>query len=198
MFTETKILKKLIKNAYKGSGLHVEHTDKGWLAISGWWWRLEIGYLELSNEIKAQLVECIGEIPEPGEAYLYIKRTDPQSEIPGTTYINLLEKWTQCQTEYSITNVVLRTADDFVAVLQGGSGCEIIPGWGVDLVRSKANDDECITGSGRSDSTTPYMIWADDEMAIGILKRGTKYQGEREFLEAVDECVLDWDFEIED
>lgn len=114
MFTETKILKKLIKNAYKGSGLHVEHTDKGWLAISGWWWRLEIGYLELSNEIKAQLVECIGEIPEPGEAYLYIKGTDPQSEIPGTTYINLLEKWTQCQTQYSITNVVLRTADDFV------------------------------------------------------------------------------------
>ena len=35
MFTDTQILKTLIKGAWKGSGLHIEHTEDGWLAVGG-------------------------------------------------------------------------------------------------------------------------------------------------------------------
>ena len=195
MFTETQILKRLIKNAWKGSGLHVEHTSEGWLAMSGFWWRLEVDYQQLNNKVKAQLIELIGEIPEEGEGYLYFKDQDPQSEMPGTTYMNLMERWTHCKTEYEITNVLLKTSQDNLAVLQSRDDKILIPEWAADLTLGETdNDGENEPGNGRSMNGEPYIIWANNKMALGIFKRGELYAGEREFIEAVHDTDLCWDF----
>lgn len=195
MFTETQILKRIIKSAWKGSGLHVEHTAHDWLALSGFWWRLEVDYQQLNNKVKAQLIELIGEIPERGEGYLYFKNTDPQSEMPGTTYQNLLEKWTRCNAQYEITNVLLKTSQDNLAVLQCGDSKILIPEWAADLTRGETDDDgENEPGNGRSMNGESYVIWANNKMALAIFKRGEQYAGEREFIDAVSEVDLCWDF----
>ena len=193
MFTDTAILKRLIKSAYKGSGLHVEHTVDGWLAMSGFWWRLEIDYQQLNKKIKAQLVELIGEIPEPGEGYLYIKDTDPQSEVPGMTFDGLMDKWAKSDRQYEITNVILKTSQDNVAILECGESKVLIPEWAADLTKGEVDlDGETLPGPARPHGG--YMIWANNKMALGIFIRGTQYAGEKEFVDAVRDVSLLWDF----
>lgn len=195
MFTDTQILKRLIKSAWKGSGLHVEHTESGWLAMSGFWWRLEVDYQQLNNKIKAQLIELIGEIPGEGEGYLYFKNQDPQSEIAGTTYMNLMEIFTRCKKTYEISNVILKTSQDNVAVLESAQDKLLIPEWAADLTQGEVDlDGESLPGPAKSDEHQSYVIWANNKMALGIFKRGTQYAGERDFLDAVSDCSLLWDF----
>ena len=195
MFTETQILKRLIKNAWKGSGLHVEHTSEGWLAMGGFYWQLEIDYRRINNKVKAQLIELVGELPEPGEAYLYRHKEDPQSEIPGTTFKALMHQWAdQKNKEYEITNVLLKTSQDNLAVLQCGDDKLLIPEWAADLVDGTLDEDENECGNGRSHSGDPYIYWANNLMALSVFKRGERYVGEKDFIDAVRDVDLCWDF----
>ena len=194
MFTETQILKRLIKNAYKGSGLHIEHTHNGWLALSGLMWRLEIDYQRINNKVKAQLVELVGDLPEEGEAYVYHHKEDPQSEIPGTTFCNLMQKFVECDQEYETTNVLLKTLEDNLIVMQCGESKILVPEWTAALVDGDIDMDENPCGNAKSRRGDSWLYWANNLMAVSVFKRGEKYLGEKDFLDAVADIDLKWDF----
>lgn len=66
MFTSDKILKKLIKEAYKLNRLKVARVGDTYY-ISGTTWKLECEKAFLKKEIKAAIIELAGELPDDGE-----------------------------------------------------------------------------------------------------------------------------------
>lgn len=198
MFVNENVLKRLIKAAWKGGGLHIEHTSEGWFAISGMYWSLEIDDQMLSNKVKAQIVELIGEIPEPGVACLYIKNTDPQYEVPGATYRNRMAEYDNLKEKsYQFSNVYLKAKNCNIVLLEGsGLRKVMIPEWAADLYDADAVEyDETKPEPGATDSRTAYVIWRNNVMSLMVLKREIRYQGEREFLDAVEEASLCWEFD---
>ena len=196
MFTETGSLKRLIKEAWKGAGLHIEHTAEGWLAMGGFWWELEIDDTQLSNKIKAQIVELIGELPERGEGYLYIKGHEPQSEIAGMTYHNRMAEYDKCSLTLRETNIIIKTENSTLSVLEHGGIKILVPEWATDLLHGEVDPDgETLPEDGRFDERNRYVIWRNDKMALAVWTREPRYAGEHNFLEAVQDCSLAWDFE---
>lgn len=70
MFLKTGELKKLMKSALKSSGLTVGNRN-GYFLVSGTAWELKTEIIAASNKFKAVVMELIGDIPEPGECYIY-------------------------------------------------------------------------------------------------------------------------------
>lgn len=198
MFTDTTILKTLIKRAWKGSGLHIEHTEDGWLAVGGLWWQFEIDDQEISNKIKAQIVELVGDLPELGQALVYYKKGDPQTEIPGTTFKNLMADWARREKEYQISNVILRTANDYSAVLEGKDDNILVPGWAANLVQGEVDADETLPVIAKGAEGRCNVIWANNKMALMVICGSTDYAGEKAFLEAVKGVDLTWEFVMEE
>ena len=200
MFVDVKVLNRLIKTAYKTGGLHIEHTESGWITISGFYWEVEVGDEELLNKLKAQLVELIGDIPGPGEAYMFEKGSDPQSEVIGCHYNNRMEFYDKLEHSYEISNVLLKTANGNVSILQSGTAPKImIPEWGTDLIDPDAVDyDELKPEPGRTNDKTPYIVWRNNVMALALMKRTPKYSGEREFMASTNESDFCWEFEVDE
>ena len=82
-----------------------------------------------------------------------------------------------------------------MAVLQCGSSKILIPEWAADLTRGETDDDgENEPGNGRSKRGDPSIYWANNVMALSIFKRAERYVGERNFMDAVRDIDLCWDF----
>ncbi|MBR4668416.1 MAG: hypothetical protein IKO76_06640 [Butyrivibrio sp.] len=200
MFVNEKVLKRLIKAAFKGMGLHIEHTSEGWLAMSGYMWNIEVDYQKLPNKIKAQIVELVGEIPSPGEGYLYLKGYSPQSEIPGMTYRNYMKEYDNPLRKYSFTNILIKTSENNLSVLESPDDDKIfVPEYIEDLIDENATEEgELKPEPGASSPGSSFVIWRNNVMALAAHKRDPRYAGERQFLEAVEGQSLRWEFDDED
>lgn len=72
MFLKAEILKKLMKEAYKKSGLAVANTGER-IYIAGSYWEMDILKKFLPKTILAQIIELAGELPEEGTRFLATK-----------------------------------------------------------------------------------------------------------------------------
>lgn len=77
MFLKPNIMKKLMKNAYKGNGLKVATiADNGggiWICIGGMTWSAEVRFDMMSKQFKGDLISLIGELPNIGESFTATK-----------------------------------------------------------------------------------------------------------------------------
>lgn len=87
MIFKTKVLKSLMQTAYKGHGLYVANQE-GNIILGGTWWFLSIEESVFPKKAKAALVELIGQLPVPGEAFRCTSAGN-QMELPS---FNLLEE----------------------------------------------------------------------------------------------------------
>ena len=71
MFINTKILKQLMKEAYK-SGLSIGQTEDE-IHISGKNWTADIKKRWMPKQIMAQIIELAGELPDVGNEKLYYR-----------------------------------------------------------------------------------------------------------------------------
>lgn len=85
MFVDIKILKSLIKSAYKGSGITIENQYDG-MAIHTDFWGVWIAEEDLTNEIKAAVVEVLGGLPGEDEAYTCWNKRENQTAIVKTLF----------------------------------------------------------------------------------------------------------------
>ena len=72
MFLKAEILKKLMKEAYKKSGLAVANTGER-IYIAGSYWEMDILKERLPKTILAQIIELAGELPDVGTRFLSTK-----------------------------------------------------------------------------------------------------------------------------
>lgn len=93
MFLKTGELKKIMKSSLKRHGLIVGNIKEHYLVYSDNW-GLSIESAYASNKFKAAIMELIGDLPEPGECYLYEigadKEITAQSEFG---YPDPFEEW---------------------------------------------------------------------------------------------------------
>ncbi len=85
MFINTQILKRLMKEAYKGKGLRVARTEERYY-ISGGHWELDVLTDFAPKEVLAQIMELTGDIPAMYESYL-ADESGNQSEFELPTVV---------------------------------------------------------------------------------------------------------------
>lgn len=81
MFINVAGFKRLLKEAWKTSGLTVWNND-GVIHVFGNYWKLIADYKNITPAIKAALVELIDEFPEAGEAFTARKGEGQQIIMP--------------------------------------------------------------------------------------------------------------------
>jgi hypothetical protein len=91
MFINVKALKKLMKEAYKTFGITVERHNGG-LMIASFSWGVWLENSELTNEIKAAVIEYTGEMPEKGTAFTVSKRDEGRVDITEPKYSHIYEE----------------------------------------------------------------------------------------------------------
>jgi hypothetical protein len=112
MFISSKVLPKLMKNAYKVK-LKIGNMNDGIIIISAEWmvW-LDEQYI--SNKIKAAIMELLGTIPKSGEAFSVWKDAkEPQREIIDDIVKNLFESIEDADQKLTITPITLNTWGQF-------------------------------------------------------------------------------------
>lgn len=88
MIFNKSVFKKLLKEAYKSSGLLVANKN-GRIVLSGSWWVMTMAQEVFTKEGKAALVELTGQLPEAGECFRCTSAGN-QIEIPPD-YIDIDE-----------------------------------------------------------------------------------------------------------
>lgn len=68
MIFNKSVFKKLLKEAYKSSGLLVANKN-GRIVLSGSWWVMTMAEEVFTKEGKAALVELTGQLPEVGGVF---------------------------------------------------------------------------------------------------------------------------------
>lgn len=90
MIFKTKVLKSLMQTAYKGHGLYVANQEGNIILGSGWWF-VSIEESVFPKKAKAALVELIGQLPIPGEAFRCTSAGN-QMELPVFDLLGEAEK----------------------------------------------------------------------------------------------------------
>lgn len=116
MFLNVGILKKLMKEAYKG-GLRVGKNAES-TYIAGSYWEFEILDKFLAKQIKAQIIELAGELPEVGEMFSATK-TGNQME---TAYHKNVDKDPRMMREITVTPFVIDHGSCALRILQDDEG----------------------------------------------------------------------------
>ena len=101
MFVKMSILKRLMKEAYKGNGLTLANNGEA-IMIAGTYWQMEIKRALMPKELLAAIIELAGALPDAGERYICDKGGN-QKEFGKPMEINP----EGCETEYIVTNVTL-------------------------------------------------------------------------------------------
>ncbi len=91
MFIKTNIFKRLLKEAYKGSGLVVGFTEEERYYIAGSYWCLMVYERYFTNKEKAAVIELIGNLPKRNE-YIRVREDEIQSMLPDETFIRVMDE----------------------------------------------------------------------------------------------------------
>ena len=111
------VLKKVIKSAYNIGHLHMGKRD-GKYILAGTWWFIEINESNLSNKIKAAIMELTGLLPERGEFYECSKE-DIQMEFPDVA-VGVLDKAAEflMPIEWKKTKILIEKASYITRIYQ--------------------------------------------------------------------------------
>ena len=163
MFFRQNILEKLIKEAYKGGGLHISHTlsdtDEPIYVIGGSWRVIWVGVEWLTKETKAAIIKLCGDLPRMGEAYRDVKDYPLQGEIENR-YENALKGYMKANEDVMKTKLIV-LYHNVLSVLQTPAGkIYLVDKTGMDLVDPTAIERE----EGETEPAGPFL--SQDKEAI--------------------------------
>lgn len=91
MFVNTKILKSLMKEAYKCGGLKLAQTEER-IYIAGNYWEMDVEKKYMPKQVMAQIIDLAGEIPDIGirKRYYRVNGKDESQDAEGTTVVEAI------------------------------------------------------------------------------------------------------------
>lgn len=192
MFIAKSKFKALLKEAFKLGRLSVGMDEEEMCYIDGVLWHIEIPRENLSNTIKAQIVELTGELPAAGEAYTY-KKEEKQLLMLETMKENL---WQQYQDGEGIfvkkTRISVQTDQGEKIIFQGKllHDAYLIPGDFIACIDAEEMErDETMKDPKIINN---MIIYAGNQMTIRHRIHTPKFQGEQWILNAVDGMDMGW------
>lgn len=180
MFLKQNILERLLKQAYKTSGLTVmqyECSDgRAAYTIIGNYWKIWMLSNRMPKEVKAALIKLCGDLPEVGEAFMSMKDRENQYEL-DIAFEKLPEEFTKCELEFRRTNLVQTSKSGLLRYYQNETGAVV-------TIREEMNALVNLNAIDRDNgerepegplmnADNPYYIWWGNEWCI--LKTGLVY-----------------------
>lgn len=174
MFLKTAGFKRLIKEAYKGVGLSVGATDKA-IYLSGGYWIIWVRKGQIPKEKLAAIIELVGELPEPGEAYRATK-DGQQYELQWTDLYDAMENAKKCQYEMDITRVIIEgkvDADSRILQHSETGVIQLIDEKIIQMISNKEVDAK----KGHTEvigpvcGRLPGVFWYNNTMALYVMPR---------------------------
>ena len=201
MFFKTTVLKRMFKNAYKGAGLTVGHSEKvnehGEVIAEGYYvggmrWVIWLDAEHMPKEVKAAIIELCGELPVAGEVFKAYKDGGNQYGIEGCEIFDLPEIYKKAKVHFNVSRVLMEYNGDQYRLMQAFTEEQRIAAINemfVDLIDRKAVDEEKgewePIGPVAISEDAPSMLWGNNVcylMALTI-DMGDEEQEYMRFLE---------------
>ncbi|RDU22191.1 hypothetical protein [Anaerosacchariphilus polymeriproducens] len=196
MFFNSTVFKRLVNQAWKGAGLTVGR-DQDEIFLEGGFWVIRIKENKIPNKDKAALIEIVGELPAAGEVFKAIKGTGNQYEIPFNHNWNLESHWKLADTEFGITNVIVKQKEIACRVLQNmkKGNCVLINEIFMSLIDLSAMNREEETepfGPMAVNENGTIMYWKNQICALAVCTRRPNEENyETKFMDVISRIDLE-------
>lgn len=172
MFLKTAGFKRLIKEAYKGTGLRIGNTERT-LYLSGSYWIIEIMRGKIPKEKLAAIIELIGEIPEPGCAF-EVTKDGQQYDLGWNDLYHAIDNARNCDYGLEVTKVIIEQRNGTeTRILQNKETRTIyqINEKFIEMIDNGAIDPR--SGHTEADGPVcgrlPGVFWSNNVMAMHVL-----------------------------
>ena len=116
MFFKMSVLKKLMKNAYKGGCLVLGDSEEGYVIASGWW-SIWIKKEHTPKELKAAVMELCGELPFD-EWFKATESMGNQIMVPYADSVHPVHIFEMAKEPVNITKLLMQKGDGVMRILQ--------------------------------------------------------------------------------
>ena len=191
MFLNTTILKRLMKEAWKGAGLTVgKENDE--LFLFGGYWIVRAQEDFIPNTIKGLIVELAGELPQDGTIFKTIKDCGNQYELQGNSTYNIIEAAKKTNCAFAKTNIFMKHGITLCRVLQNVNSNKtvLMNNTLVDIVDpsliDEPNGETEVIGPTAETPDSFALYWHNNVSAFLACIRTTDAEKEIEFLELLE------------
>ena len=207
MFINPKVFKRLCQQAWKSQSLHIEHIqgegETSWYMIRSNWWQLEVRSDFMTNVVKANLIEMIGDLPNVGECVLYGKGEDPQMEMEEIFFRNMVTSTKDYTERYFPTKIYVQSTEAMLVVMQEEKKKTkiLVNSVFANLIDSMAIDKdkgETAPINAMSQESSTELRWINNVMAVQCYKRAPRYKKERLLLSFMEQEDMLYTFTIEE
>lgn len=183
MFFKISTLKKLLKQAYKTSGLTVGQDQDGYYIFGGYW-GVWINAEFLTKETKAAVIELCGDLPEEGQLFKAIKGEAPQYEIEQKELFALPLIFKECSQNYKVTCLLERQDETLAHFLQDEDSGQVraVNEIFMELIDKKAIDSK----KGETEPVGPKTLigskafyWGNNVCYLAAYEREAKEEDEK-------------------
>lgn len=183
MFVATNELKKIMKEAYKGSNLIVGSRD-GMYYLQGAYWKVLCKKAFVPKTVLGALIELTGEIPEDGECFCAGPEGNEKQENPMT-----IEMYGQRE-NVEVTDYLVARGETLQRVLQTvGGKIYLINNKFTKMISTKHCDSE----NGETEPEAPEILngymgyWKNNVMEFtAVLRRDERHEYILEQLQMID------------
>ena len=123
MFFKMSVLKKLMKNAYKGGCLVLGDSMEGYVIASGWW-SIWINKEYTPKELKAAIIELCGELPF-GEWFRASSSMGNQGMMPFEDSVHPVHLFNNSKEPVNITRILMTKGESLMRLLQNEETKEV-------------------------------------------------------------------------
>lgn len=168
MFLRTNGFKRLLKEAYKGAGLHIGGTENTTI-LAGSYWAIEVFSHEIPKEKLAAIIELFGHIPNPGERWLLTK-DEVQSELDVYDEYKAMKNMYGMPIKTHFTRLLVSDGSSTMRVLQAANGR-------IDLIdetfKKMIDPNEILPGHGELkgpflNGSKQYVFFSNGNMTLQI------------------------------
>lgn len=176
MFIRTNLFKKLLKEAYKGSGIRIGHENDKFY-INGGYWGILVHEERFPKKEKAAVVELIGDLPE--NEFFQINKDEKQMLLPDRDWMELFrqeplgyleETKILVQEQLGVRSRLFRENGEFIPLNQAL----------YDMIDDsmKTNEDSDVIGPYRVDGSASALFWKNNTSIVMFVQRSWKHDEE--------------------
>lgn len=191
MFLNTTILKRLMKDAWKGAGLTVGKEGED-IFLFGGYWIARAKEEFIPNTIKGLIVELAGELPKDGIIFKTIKDCGNQYELPGNSTYDIKENAKTANCTLEKTNIFMQQGASLCRVLQNTNSNKsiLINNALVEIVDpmliDEANGETSVIGPTMATPDGHAIYWHSNVSAFMACIRISDGEKEVEFLKLLE------------
>lgn len=172
MFINASAFKKLIKESWSKEGLTMGATEDE-IFLAGGSWVIRTFKSEMTNKIKAAIVELTGELPAAGEVFTCYKKEATQYEVAENEYWNICERFKDAKIPLQITKVKYQGVKE-LRVLQEKESLEsiLINEKFMNLIDLSAREEmeDIPVGPVTTGTKSGLVYWKNSIMAIAVAR----------------------------